>query len=44
MKKTVPYLITILLLLVMGGVFFKLYYDQYMYTDEIEDRHEYYGV
>ena len=44
MKKTVPYLITILLLLVMGGVFFKLYYDHYMYTDERADLNEYYGV
>ena len=44
MKKAVPYIITILLLLVMGGVFFKLYYDHYMYTDERADLNEYYGV
>ena len=44
MKKAVPYIITIILLLVMGGVFFKLYYDHYMYTDERADLNEYYGV
>ena len=44
MKKAVPYIITIILLLVMGGVFFKVYYDHYMYTDERADLNEYYGV
>ena len=44
MKKAVPYIITIILLLVMGGVFFKVYYDHYMYTDESADLNEYYGV
>ena len=44
MKKAVPYLITLILLIVMGGVFFKLYYDHYMYTDERADLDEYYGV
>ena len=44
MKKAVPYLITLILLLVMGGVFFKVYYDHYMYTDERADLNEYYGV
>lgn len=44
MKKAVPYIITIILLLVIGGVFFKVYYDHYMYTDERADLNEYYGV
>ena len=44
MKKAVPYIITIILLLVMGGVFLKVYYDHYMYTDERADLNEYYGV
>ena len=44
MKKAVPYLITLILLLVMGGVFLKLYYDHYMYTDERVDLNAYYGV
>ena len=44
MKKAVPYLITIILILVVGGVFFKLYYDHYMYTNERQDLDAYYGV
>ena len=44
MKKAVPYLITILLILVLGGTFCKLYYDHYMYTNERADLNEYYGV
>lgn len=44
MKKAIPYLVTALLLLVMGGVFLKLYYDHYMYTDERADLDAYYGV
>ena len=44
MKKAVPYLITLILLVVMGGVLLKLYYDHYMYTDERVDLNAYYGV
>ena len=44
MKKAVPYIITLILLLVLGGIFFKLYYDRYMYTDERADLDAYYGV
>ena len=44
MKKAIPYLITILLILVLGGAFCKLYYDHYMYTNERADLNEYYGV
>jgi spore germination protein YaaH len=44
MKKALPYLITLILLVVLGGAFFKLYYDHYMYTDERADLDEYYGV
>lgn len=44
MKKAVPYLITILLVLVLGGTFCKLYYDHYMYTNDRADLDAYYGV
>ncbi|MDO5131870.1 MAG: glycosyl hydrolase family 18 protein [Eubacteriales bacterium] len=44
MKKAVPYLITLLLILVLGGAFCKLYFDHYMYTGEHVDLDEYYGV
>lgn len=44
MKKAIPYIITVLLLFVLGGVFLKLYYDHYMYTDERVDLDAYYGV
>lgn len=44
MKKAVPFLITILLMLVLGAAFCKLYYDHYMYTNERADLDEYYGV
>lgn len=44
MKKAVPYAVTILLLLVLGGAFCKLYFDHYVYTDARADLDEYYGV
>ncbi|MDO5477151.1 MAG: glycosyl hydrolase family 18 protein [Eubacteriales bacterium] len=44
MKKAVPYLITILLILALGGTFCKLYFDHYMYTSERADLDAYYGV
>lgn len=44
MKKAVPYIITFILLIALGGVAFKLYSDRYMYTDERADLNEYYGV
>lgn len=44
MKKAVPYFITIILILVVGGVLFKLYYDHYMYSNERQDLDAYYGV
>ena len=44
MKKAVPYLITLLLLLILGGAFCKLYFDHYMYTSKHEDLDAYYGV
>ena len=44
MKKAIPYIVTVILLLVLGGTFCKLYYDHYMYTDERADLDEYYGV
>ena len=44
MKKAIPYIITVILLLVVGGVFFKLYFDRYMYSNERADLDEYYGV
>ena len=44
MKKAVPYLITLLLILVLGGTFCKLYYDHYMYTNDRADLDAYYGV
>ncbi len=44
MKKAVPYIITFILLIALGGVAFKLYSDRCMYTDERADLNEYYGV
>lgn len=44
MKKAIPYIITVVLILVLGGTFCKLYFDHYMYTSERADLNEYYGV
>lgn len=44
MKKAVPFIITVILIAVLGGAFCKLYYDHYMYTNERQNLDEYYGV
>ena len=44
MKKAVPFIITVILIAVLGGAFCKLYYDHYMDTNERQDLDEYYGV
>ena len=44
MKKAIPYIITVLLILVLGGVFCKLYFDHYMYSNKRADLDTYYGV
>ena len=44
MKKAIPYIITLLLILVLGGAFCKLYFDHYMYTNKRADLDTYYGV
>lgn len=44
MKKAIPYIITVLLLVVLGGAFCKLYFDHYMYTNDRTNLDEYYGV
>ena len=44
MKKAIPYIITLLLILVLGGIFCKLYFDHYMYTNKRADLDTYYGV
>lgn len=35
MKKAVPFIITVILIAVLGGAFCKLYYDHYMYLSLI---------
>lgn len=44
MKKAIPYIITLLLIMVLGGAFCKLYFDHYMYTNDKADLDDYYGV
>ena len=44
MKKVIPTIVVLILLGVLGTIFYKNYWVRYSYSEEMTDVNEYYGV